>query len=84
MEYQVIIPKKVLKELEKIDKRYKLRIEASLVSLAGDPYLGKKLSGKYKGNRSYEVWPYRIIYRIRRRELIILIIQIGHRQGIYK
>lgn len=84
MSYQVIVPKKVQKELDKIDTKYKTRILAVLVSLEDNPYLGKKLGGKYKGEWSYNVWPYRIIYEIEKKKLIIVIVHIGHRQGSYK
>lgn len=83
MAYKIVIPGKVQNDLDAIDSRYKQRILLSLVSLSRDPFLGKKLDGKYKGQRSYEVWPYRIIYEIIKRELVVLIIRIGHRQGVY-
>lgn len=84
MSYQVIILKKVQKELDKIDAKYKTKIITILVSLQNDPLIGKKLNGKYKSQLSYNVWPYRIIYEIEKKKLIILILHIGHRQGIYK
>jgi mRNA interferase RelE/StbE len=84
MVYKIVISRKVQKDLDAIDKRYQQRIEAALVSLSIDPFLGKKLDGEYKGQRSYEVWPYRIIYEIIKNKLIILIIRIGHRQGVYR
>lgn len=84
MKYQVIIPKKVQKELDRIDIKYKDKIFAVLISLQDDPYIGKKLHGKYKDQLSYNVWPYRIIYEIKKKKLIVLIINIGHRQGVYK
>jgi len=78
------LPKQARKNLERIDARYRKRIMPVLASLAQNPYIGKKLEGEYKGEWSYTVWPYRIIYRIRARELIVLIIRIRHRQGAYK
>ncbi len=84
MEYQLVIPKKARKDIEKMDSRYKPRILAALVILKDNPFLGKKLKGEREKERSYEVWPYRIIYRIKERKLIILIIRVGHRQGAYK
>ncbi len=84
MQYQVILPKKVQKDLKKIDSRYINRVKAALVALAGNPYIGKGLDGEHKGQWSYEVWPYRIIYLIKKNELVVLIIRIGHRQGVYK
>lgn len=84
MVYKIILPKKVQKDLNKIDERYKQRISAALLDLSNDPFLGKKLDGERKEQRSYEVWPYRIVYEFFKNELIILVIRIGHRQGVYK
>ena len=83
MEYQVVIPKKAQKELEKIDNRYRQRILAVLSVLKSNPFVGKKLRGEYGGQYSYEVWPYRIIYEVYEHKRVVLIIRIGHRQGIY-
>ncbi len=84
MVYKIVIPKKAQKDLNAIDSRYKQRIQLALLALSSDPFLGKKLDGKYKGQHSYEVWPYRIIYEIIKRRLVVLIIRVGHRQGVYK
>jgi mRNA interferase RelE/StbE len=51
--------------------------------IVSDPFSGKKLSGKHKGEYSVRVWPYRIIYRIEKQELIIIVIDVGHRKEIY-
>ena len=84
MAYILVIPERVQKEIDKIDSRYQPSIKIALIGLRGDPFLGKKLSGKHKDERSYEVWPYRIVYKIKKYELIILIITVSHRQGVYK
>jgi len=83
MAYQVIIPAKVQKELNKIPVNYHRKITAALVVLSNNPYSGKKLKGERKGEWSLIVWPYRIIYRIKKYQLVVLIIKIGHRQGVY-
>ena len=83
MAYQVIIPAKVQKELNKIPVNYHRKITAALVVLSNNPYFGKKLKGERKGEWSLTVWPYRIIYRIKKYQLVVLIIKIGHRQGVY-
>lgn len=83
MTFQIIIPKKVQKEIAKIPKNFRDKILAALVILSKNPYQGKKLLGKRKDEWSLKVWPYRIIYRIKKESLIILIIKIGHRQGVY-
>ncbi|MBI4050369.1 MAG: type II toxin-antitoxin system RelE/ParE family toxin [Candidatus Doudnabacteria bacterium] len=84
MPYRVVVPRRVQKELDRIDKRFKPRILAALTSLALNPFLGKKLEGEFQGDRSYEVWPYRIIYRVKQSRLTLLVLKIGHRQGVYK
>lgn len=83
MAYHLVLEKKVQKDLEKIDTRFKERIYSALLSLRDNPYLGKKLSGEYDGNRSYRVWPYRIIYRISAKEITVYVVKIGHRQEVY-
>ena len=84
MEYRLVIPKGVQKDLNKIKGKSNAKIISTLLNLAKNPYLGKKLEGKYKTEWSYRVWPYRIIYQIHRKELVVLIIRIAHRQGVYK
>ncbi len=83
MAYRVIIPAKVQKEVNKIPIQFRRKIIAALVALTDNPYFGKKLEGKYKEEWSLKVWPYRIIYRIYKQKSLILIIRVGHRQGIY-
>ena len=84
MPYLVAIPKRVKKQLKRIDNEYRLKISVALMDLAFNPFLGKKLEGKYKNKWSLRVWPYRIIYKIEKRKLIILILEIAHRQRAYK
>lgn len=84
MQYQVVVSKKAQKDLNKISDRYHSRVLIALSVLADDPFTGKKLKGERDGEWSHRVWPYRIIYQIKNKELIVLIIRIGHRQGVYK
>lgn len=84
MEYQVVLPKKVQKELNKIPANFRRRIISAFVYLSKDPNLGKKLTGERKGQWSLKVWPYRIIYEIKKTRLVVLIIKIAHSQGVYK
>jgi len=82
--YKVLFTKKSQKDLDKISKKDKKRILLKLLELQKDPFIGKRLKGKLTVFYSLRVWPYRIIYEIKRKRLIILIIRIGHRQGVYK
>jgi len=84
MEYQIRVESKAKKELAKIPKIYQEKILLTIPLLAENPFIGKKLGGKYKGAYSYRVWPYRIIYSVHRNLLVVIVIHIGHRQGVYK
>lgn len=81
--YQVVLRKIAQKNLERVDARYKQRIVLALVELSRNPYAGKRLEGQLRDFYSLRVWPYRIIYQIINKELIIFVVQIKHRQGVY-
>lgn len=83
MAYQIQVQKRAKKQLDKIPIAYRTKLEKAIDSLAIDPFQGKKLEGELKGQYSIRVWPYRIIYQIYKKELIISIINVGHRQGVY-
>lgn len=82
--HQVILSKRAEKDIKKVDNSYRSRIFAVIANLSKNPYIGKKLEGDYQDFYSVRVWPYRIIYEIYKKEVMIYIIKIGHRQGIYK
>lgn len=82
--YRVVLSKSAEKDLEKVNKQYKPHIFAALFDLRKDPYLGKKLEGKFRDCYSLRIGVYRIIYTVYKSNLTVLIIRIGHRQEIYK
>ena len=84
MAWEIKLEKKAQKELDRVPSQYRKRILAILPAIAEDPFTGKKLVGELAGLYSYRVWPYRIIYKIYKKLLVIIIIRIGHRQGVYK
>lgn len=82
--WEIRIEKKAKKDLNKIPEKYRQRILASLVQIANDPFVAKKLSGHLAGMYSLRVLPYRIIYKIYRQKILIIIIRIGYRRDVYK
>lgn len=60
------------------------RAAEAIDCLAKNPDLGIPLRGDLKGYHKYRVGPYRIIYQIFRSQLLIIIIDIGHRKEIYR
>lgn len=84
MEYHIRLALKAEKDLAKIKDRARTRILLALSGLEENPFSGKKLKGELDGLYAVRVWPYRIIYTLYKKELLIIIIRIGHRQGAYK
>jgi len=82
--YQVVLTRRAEKDLSRVDEKYKSQITAALFDLKETPYLGKSLKGRFFGCYSLRVWPYRIIYKVHKKQLVVFVIRIGHRQGIYK
>jgi len=84
MQWEVKFEKKAAKELKKIPQKDRARILAIIPILMENPFAGKKFGGELKDSYSYRVWPYRIIYRVYKNLLLVIIIRVGHRQGVYK
>ena len=84
MSYQIIIPKPAQKQLDNISKIERDRLILTLRSLANDPRPNgvKKLKG-YDNTYRVRVGDYRIIYEIKDRELIVLLLSVSHRKDAY-
>jgi len=83
--YKVILDKKVLKDLKKIDKKEQIKIIDTIENkLANNPFIGKKLIGNLSEFYKYRIGNYRIIYSIFQEIVEIEIIKIGHRKDVYE
>jgi len=84
MRYQVILPKSVQKELDRLPDDVVKRILARLAQLETNPRPAdvKKLKGRDAWR--IRVGNYRVIYEIHDRILQIIVITIGHRGDIYR
>jgi mRNA interferase RelE/StbE len=74
----------VLEKIAKHDPQLYRRFVNVLDALEHDPFSGKALKGELKGHYSYRVGSYRVIYRIYRDQLLVIVIDIGHRREIYR
>lgn len=81
--YQVRMERKAQKQLAKIANPYYSKIKTAILDLGNEP----RPSGckKLKGRNGYRirVADYRVIYEIIDRELIVDVIDLGHRKDIY-
>lgn len=84
MKYKIILSNEAKKNFSKIKGEYKDKIAIALKSLEDNPYRGKKMKGNYEDHYRLRAWPFRIVYRIEKRRLIIFVITIEQREGAYK
>ena len=86
--YTVNYTKEAVKNLKKLDKQTSALIlgwiEKNLINCENPRLHGKALTANRVGQWRYRIGDYRILAEIRDNELIILVIEIGHRSKIYK
>lgn len=82
--YGVLFTREAKRNIEKLDSSIKKIIKKAIESLALNPAKGKPLTYDLAGLYSLRTSDYRIIYRIREKQLIIIVIAVGHRKEIYK
>ena len=85
VKYRVSIKRSAVKEIEAIpQKKERQRIIRRIGQLANDPR--PPGSRKLSGNDKYRVrqGSYRIIYSIENKELIVVVVKVGHRKDVYR
>jgi mRNA interferase RelE/StbE len=84
MAYKVMLKKRAIKALQKINEPYYSNIWVAIYSLAENPRpQGYKKLNERSGYR-IRVAEYRIIYEIQDSILLVDIITLGHRKDIYE
>jgi mRNA interferase RelE/StbE len=87
MSYEIKFSQAALRSLNQLDETTRDMIFAwifkNLVDTTKPREIGLPLKGKLKGLWRYRIGKYRILAKIDDRELIILVIDIGHRRRIY-
>jgi len=82
--YSVRIKASAVKALKKIALKDRERVISAIDALAINPAAGGVLKGEFAGLRRLRVGDYRIVYEVNDGELLVLVIRIGHRQGVYR
>lgn len=86
--YKVDLSRQAEKDLEKVfrsDRKLYQRFINAFKAIARNPTEeGKPLHGELKGLMSYRFGSYRILYEVRHGELLVIVIDLGHRREIYK
>jgi len=86
--WKIEVTELALKQLKKIGHSEAKRITQYLRKRIGtleDPrQLGKALKGDLSNLWRYRVGDYRLICELKESELIVLVVRVGHRKGIYE
>jgi mRNA interferase RelE/StbE len=82
--HRILYTREAKKDVEKLDASVRKVVRKAIESLALNPEKGKPLSHELKGLRSLRTSDYRVVYRIRSGELLIIIVAVGYRREIYK
>ena len=88
MKYKVIFTEKAKKELKKLDKCTAALIigwiEKNIQNCENPRIHGKGLVGNKSGQWRYRIGDYRLLCEIKDTEVIILVLELGHRRNIYE
>ncbi|MBQ3799083.1 MAG: type II toxin-antitoxin system RelE/ParE family toxin [Treponema sp.] len=83
---KVVFQETARKQLLKLDKAVRRRIVdymAEVSELADPRSRGKALVGNLVGFWRYRVGDYRVLCRIKDKELVVSVVEIGHRSNVY-
>lgn len=81
---KIIFTKTAEKSFLKLPLKIKKKIVKAVDKLTNNPLSGEKLKGEFAGQYKLYAWPYRIIYIFSAAEKILTVLEIKHRQGVYK
>ena len=85
MNYIILIPKAVQKQLDALPNDVYKRIAVKILQLAENPRPDGVVKLKGSDNEyRIRIGDYRVRYEIRDKELIILLLQCKHRKDVYK
>ena len=84
MSFSIRIKESAAKELRRVAKPDRARIVAAIDRLAETPHLGTSLKGDLRGLRRIRVGDYRILYEVRDKELVVLVVRVAHREDTYR
>ena len=85
MAYSVFYQGPAEAALRKLPREIQIRIVRKVDQLAGDPFP----PGTEKLSNATDLWririgDYRVIYTVERKELLVLVLKVGHRREVYR
>jgi len=85
MRYEVTLAPAAARQLRKLDPHVRRRVQAAIELLAEDPRppAATRLVGG-AGEWRVRTGDYRIVYEIQQDQLLVLVLNVGHRREIYQ
>ena len=84
MAFILVLKPRAKKELGNLQEVDRVKARVVLEAILDNPYSGKKLTCELPNQYSMRAWPLRIVYEIRKNELIILVLRVRHRKDAYR
>ena len=83
--YRIEVSATAEKQLKKIRREHQVRIVRSISLLASEPHPdGCRKMGGYDDIYRIRVGNYRVIYEIDGKQIVVIILKIGHRRDVYR
>jgi mRNA interferase RelE/StbE len=79
--YEVRFTPSFSKNIRVLGREDQVKVFREINILKTDPYAGKPLRGDWKGVYSLRVGVYRVLYQVKGKEVLLLIV--GHRKHVY-
>ncbi|MGQ0554944.1 MAG: type II toxin-antitoxin system RelE family toxin [Nitrospiraceae bacterium] len=83
MTYRILYTEEAARRIGKLDKAVKERVGKAVVKLSEHPESGKRLTGLLSDRWSYRVGDWRILYKVKKSEVLILVLTVGYRSEVY-
>ena len=82
--YRVELSPKAKRQFKEI-KRKGSKHDVALVieELKTDPHIGKPLTRELRGQMSYKIGYYRVIYKIHKKDKLVYVVKVGPRPTVY-
>lgn len=84
MKYRIRVTNTFERQLKKLAQRDRRRVWRLIGEVQESPYLFKPLSGQLSGARSARVGEMRVIYTVDENQRLVVLLYVGHREGVYE
>lgn len=84
--YAIEFVRSARKDFEKLPARIRERIVEALTVLSLNPYSELLKVKKLKGAELFRIrlGDYRVVYEVRKKQLVVVVIKVGHRSEVYR